>query len=113
MFRIWHGIPPVDRYWAYEEGLHRSVNMDMVKEYMPSYYELLEQYPGAFTVNLIEGTENEYVGLSMVTGLAEWCYFNYGLRLDWLEKLGYEINDLVEWVPQSAYDGKGDFAGRM
>jgi hypothetical protein len=105
--------PPVDRYWAYEEGLHRSVNMDMVKEYMPSYYELLEQYPGAFTVNLIEGTENEYVGLSMVTGLAEWCYFNYGLRLDWLEKLGYEINDLVEWVPQSAYDGKGDFAGRM
>jgi len=105
--------PPVDRFKAYEQGLHRSVNMDTVKQYMPSYYAILESFPGALSINLIEGTENEYVGLSMTTALATWCYFNHGLRLDWLEKIGYEINDLVEWVPSSAYDSRGDFSGKM
>ncbi len=88
-------------YQSYQDKLSRSVNLDMIKTNMPSYYGLLEKVPIGFELNKVEGKTNEYYGLSYIYGMNNYWYNINGFRLDWLENIGFNIDDLV--VFESTY----------
>lgn len=89
---------------SYEENLSRSVPLDMIKTNLPSYYSLLERIPIGFELNRVLGTTDEYYGLSYIYGQANYWYNINGFRLDWLEEIGFEIDDLVPF--KSEYFGE-------
>jgi putative aldouronate transport system substrate-binding protein len=81
-----------------EQGLGRTVPLDMIIKYCPGYYKLLTDDPIGLLFNRVEGKEDEYYGLSMVTRLA-WISGHQPLwRLDWLENLGYELENLQPMI---------------
>lgn len=74
----------------YDAGLTRTIPKEMLEKYAPRYMEMLEANPPGPIMNLKEGTDNEYMQLvgqyAHVYGLA----WGPTLRLDWLEKLGFD-----------------------
>lgn len=76
----------------WDKGLVRSIPYDFIETYMPSYAALLDRYPTGKMVNLVPGSEDEYIcinGVNLVN-LYEGWYSYY--RLDWLEEAGIELN---------------------
>jgi putative aldouronate transport system substrate-binding protein len=91
-------------YELYNEKLSRSVSLDMIKKYFPSFYGLLEAVPIGYKLNLIPGTTDQYYGLSYIYGMNNYFYNINGFRLDWLENMGFEFDDLVPF--HSEYFGE-------
>jgi hypothetical protein len=81
--------------YLYENGLGRTIPLDLIKQYYPSYYQLMVDDPLGLSFMKVDGKEDEYYGLAMYTPLA-YHTFNVALwRLDWLETIGYELENLV------------------
>lgn len=77
----------------YKEQLTRSIHIDMIRNYLPGYYALLERLPVGFKYNLVEGKDDEYLGLTHVN--ISGCQYFYDatcVNLDWLEAVGYGID---------------------
>ncbi|HBN83341.1 MAG TPA: hypothetical protein DDZ89_05800 [Clostridiales bacterium] len=94
---------PLDMY---NEKLIRSIPLSYFRDYVPGYYEVLEQQPIGFSYNLIPGTTDEYLGFTQVDMRS--CTYFYDstcINLDWLESVGYTIDNLQE-ATQSAEDYK-------
>lgn len=89
---------------SYEQKLSRSVPLSSIKQNMPSYYALLEAVPIGFELNKIPHQTDEYYGLSYIYGMNNYWYNINGFRLDWLENIGFDIDDLV--VFESTYFGE-------
>lgn len=106
----------------YAEELTRSVPLDMIKNYLPGQYRLMEMMPIGFTYNLVPGTTDQYLGLTHIgMGGAQYFYDATCVNLDWLEAIGYQvdINSLkqvkiategFEWMNDNIYFGELDFS---
>jgi len=95
--------------YMYDNGLGRTIPLKMIQEYYPSYYKMLANEPIGFKFNLVEGTEDEYYGLTMNTSSAYVDGFVPMWRLDWLESLGYDMDDLEPMnsvIKPEAWNGK-------
>lgn len=82
------------KYMA-DNGLGRTVPLSMIQQYYPSYYKLIQEDPLGLDFNLVEGKTDEYYGLAMYTPLSRHTGWLPVWRLDWLESLGYELDNLV------------------
>lgn len=78
----------------YKEQLIRTIPMSFFKEYLPGFYGLLEMMPIGFKYNLVEGTTDQYYGITHV-GFASAQYFYDAtcVNMDWLEAIGYGIDE--------------------
>ena len=78
----------------YEEKLIRSVSLDMFKNYLPGYYELINSIPIGLTYNLVPGKTDEYLGVTFVNiSGCQYFYDATAINLDWLEAIGYGIDE--------------------
>jgi hypothetical protein len=78
-----------------ENGMGRTIPLRLLQRYYPSYYQLMVDDPLGLSFLKVEDKEDEYYGLALYTPLA-YHTFNVALwRLDWLENIGYELEDLV------------------
>jgi len=83
-----------------DNGLSRTITLDTIKQHYPGFYSLLENDPIGFKYNLLDNTVDEYIGLSSYTPQNRQSYWVPVWRLDWLESVGIELNDLV---PMQSY----------
>ena len=81
---------------AYDEGLTRNISLDQIRTMLPEYYSILEANPIGMKINRIEAEEDKYYGLSFCYAMNNYWYHVNCFRLDWLENIGYPINDLTE-----------------
>jgi putative aldouronate transport system substrate-binding protein len=86
-----------------ENGLGRTVPLSMIQQYYPSYYKQLVADPIGFLHNRVEDKEDEYYGLTSFTCMAHNTGHVPMFRLDWLENLGYQMDNLVP-MTSVAYD---------
>lgn len=77
----------------YNDGVTRTIPRDMIEKYAPNYAKMLDEVDGGLGWKLNRSPENpdEYTGLASYMGNTEGLLWSGTLRLDWLEKLGYEI----------------------
>lgn len=78
-----------------ENGLGRTVPLNMIKQYYPSYYKHMADEPIGLLHNKVEDKEDEYYALTSFTCMATHSGHVPMWRLDWLEDLGYELDNLV------------------
>lgn len=107
---------PVDMYL---EGLTRSIPLQAIKDHLPGMYRLLEMMPIGFKYNLVPGTTDEYLGLTHVGfGSAQYFYETVCINLDWLEAIGYTVDNLkpvkiategYEHLSENIFVGEGNF----
>lgn len=104
---------PYEPWQLYEQEFTRSIPLDMYKKYFPFYYEHMEKNaPTSFKYNNIPGTE-EYYGISFIMNAYQRFYNIPLFRLDWLENVGYEINE-SELIPIVLTDEKlGKYSGQV
>jgi putative aldouronate transport system substrate-binding protein len=90
---------PLQPHAMYEQGLIRTLPLDMIKKHLPGMYRLLEMMPIGFKYNLVEGTTDQYYGITHI-GFASAQYFYDAtcVNLDWLEAIGYSV-DLDSFKP--------------
>lgn len=81
---------------AYEEGLTRNITLEQIKAMLPEYYSILEGNPIGYRVNRIGSEKDKYYGLSFCYAQNNYWYHVNCFRLDWLENIGYSINNLTE-----------------
>jgi len=76
-----------------KENLTRSIPLSFFREYLPGFYGLLEMMPIGFKYNLVEGTTDQYYGITHI-GFASAQYFYDAtcINLDWLEAIGYGMD---------------------
>ena len=98
------GFYPKDPIELYEQGLTRTINMNMIKTYLPGYYEIIEEYPIGLKFNAVPDTENEYYGITMASALSKFYYSNHAIRLDWLENIGYTLDDLTPFKTPDVFN---------
>ncbi|HBN83138.1 MAG TPA: hypothetical protein DDZ89_04780 [Clostridiales bacterium] len=103
------GFYPKDPIELYEQGLTRTINMNMIKTYLPGYYEIIEEYPIGLKFNAVPDTENEYYGITMASALSKFYYSNHAIRLDWLENIGYTLDDLTPFKTPDVFNQYGNF----
>lgn len=84
-----------DGKYMYDNGLGRTVPLSMIQQYYPSYYKLIMDDPLGLSFNLVEGTQDQYYGLAMYTPLSKHNGWVPMWRLDWLEDLGYKLDNLT------------------
>lgn len=85
-----------DPILAYTDGLTRDVSLDQIKTNLPEYYSYLQKNPIGFEFNLMPDKKDHYYGLSFCYASNNYWYFINTFRLDWLENIGYTIDDLTE-----------------
>lgn len=85
-----------DPYRAYDEGLTRNISLEQIRNMLPEYYAILESNPIGFKVNHVEDEPGHYYGLSFCYAQNNYWYHVNCFRLDWLENVGYAIDDLTE-----------------
>lgn len=90
-----------------ENGLGRTVPLSMMKQYFPSYYKALVDDPIGLLHNKVEDKEDEYYGLTSFTCMATHTGHVPMWRLDWLESLGYDMENLVP-MKSVAYEDMDD-----
>ena len=79
----------------YEQGLLRTISLESLKENMPAYYSLLEEYdPNSVGINLFTQEEG-LVGIPQFT-MASLSGFMRILRQDWLDNLGLSVPATTE-----------------
>ena len=88
-----NGYDPVR---AYNEGLTRNITLDQIRTKLPEYYSILESNPIGFQFNLIPEEPDTYYGISFCYAMNNYWYHVNCFRLDWLENVGYGIDDLTE-----------------
>ncbi len=95
-----------------ENGLGRTINLNMIKEYYPSYYKMLNTDPVGLEFNKVEDAENEYYGFTGDTVMANYTGHVPMWRLDWLESLGYKLDNLVplSFYAHTGYDNNVYFS---
>ncbi|NYE03418.1 hypothetical protein F4694_000137 [Bacillus niacini] len=85
----------------FDSGLTRTIPKEMLEKYAPRYMKMLSENPPGLSMNLKQGTDNEYLQLigqyAHVDGLAWGPTF----RLDWLEKLGIDPPGEIKQVGPS------------
>ncbi|HBN83239.1 MAG TPA: hypothetical protein DDZ89_05290 [Clostridiales bacterium] len=84
--------------YLYEQGLGRTINLNMMKEHYPSYYKKLMDDPVGLQFNKVADQEGEYYGFTSFTCMATHTGHVPMWRLDFLENLGYEMENLVPMV---------------
>jgi hypothetical protein len=82
----------------YQDGLSRSVPLDKIKQFLPSYYEQIEKDPTILRMNSIndksDPNDGDLYGLNFIAP-TNFFTFNAALwRKDWLENLGYDFENL-------------------
>jgi putative aldouronate transport system substrate-binding protein len=83
---------PMEPWQMYEQKLIRSIPLEMFKNYLPGYYRLLEMMPIGFKYNLVDGTTDQYLGITNIGfASAQYFYDATAVNLDWLEAIGYSI----------------------
>jgi hypothetical protein len=86
------------QYWdtgfLYDSKLIRTVKRDMLYKYIPTLARYLDEEPFAWNLRKVTDTEDEYYGILWSTpqDTFPWTYTMF--RLDWLENLGYDFDDL-------------------
>ena len=78
-----------------EQGLGRTVPLNLIKQYYPGYYKKMLEDAVGFHMNRVEGTEDLYYGLTALTPRATHTGYVPLWRLDWLENIGYEPENLT------------------
>lgn len=86
-----------------EQDLCRTLPKKFIDQYLPSYAAILNKDPIGWQYNKVTeddtfykaGTD-EYYGLTMLSPLFNVTRNLACWRLDWLENIGYDFNDLVE-----------------
>jgi hypothetical protein len=96
-----------DGLYMYDNKLSRTVPEKFIRQYMPSLAKLYDENPLIWEFNKVEGREGEYYGLNMVLD----TYIrsdNVPLwNLDWLENLGYVLDELEPCVyPNEGFHAK-------
>jgi hypothetical protein len=88
-----NGYDPVR---GYNEGLTRNITLETIRTKLPEYYSILEGNPIGFQFNLIPDEPEHYYGISFCYAMNNYWYHVNCFRLDWLENVGYDIDDLTE-----------------
>ncbi len=88
-----NGYDPVR---GYNEGLTRNISLEQIKTMLPEYYAILQSNPIGFKFNYIQDEVDNYYGISFCYAMNNYWYHVNCFRLDWLENVGYAINDLQE-----------------
>jgi putative aldouronate transport system substrate-binding protein len=101
----------------YEQGLTRLINIEMYKKYFPYYYELmLQNEPTSYIHNNCRNEDgslsDNFYGISYVVD-NKWYYNIPLMRYDWLENIGYSIDDSL-LTPITLTDEKlGKYSGQI
>lgn len=87
------GIPK-DPYGMYEDGLTRSITLQQMKDWVPTYVEQMARIPIGFSYNLVPGKTDEYIGFTHNNlGGSQYFYDATIVNLDWLEAVGYGMDE--------------------
>lgn len=86
-----------------DDELIRSIPVDMVKEYAPSYIELCENNPTLYALSLDPDDPSQFRFLpSYGSSNGDWGNVLY-IRYDWLENLGLDLGVDVKQVADQLY----------
>lgn len=77
-----------------EQGLGRTIPLEIIKQSYPGYYKLLTDDPIGLAFNKVPD-KDEYYSLTSVTVMNTHTGHVPMWRLDWLEDLGYEMENLT------------------
>lgn len=86
------------QYWdtgfLFDSKLIRTVNKDMIIMNIPTLAKYMNEEPFSWDMGRVPDTDDEYFGILRTTpqDTFPWSYSMF--RLDWLENLGYEFDDL-------------------
>ncbi len=94
--------------YLYEQGLGRTVPLNLIKQYYPSYYKRLMEDPIGLQHNRVEDKEDEFYGLTSFTCMATHTGHVPIWRLDWLEDLGFRLDNLtpMDSIANDEWDNK-------
>ncbi|NLY96694.1 MAG: hypothetical protein GX082_04575 [Clostridiaceae bacterium] len=99
-----------DFYWCtgrvkenYEQGLNRSIPKKMIREFAPVFYNMVDQYEGGWSKLAINGNEEEQYGINRMDVYFLMPYTVPVFRLDWLENLGFSLDNLASIDSNNRY----------
>lgn len=101
-----YGFYYMNSQQLYEQGLTRSVNLRDMEIFYPSYYKKLISDPYGYELNQVTGEKNEYYGFTSFTCLSTYAEQVPMWRLDWLQKAGYKLTNLVPFTSEAYPDLK-------
>ncbi|HBN84376.1 MAG TPA: hypothetical protein DDZ89_11080 [Clostridiales bacterium] len=85
---------PMQPYKMYESGVTRSITLQQMKDWIPGYVESTARIPIGFSYNLVSGKDDEYIGFTHNNmGGCQFFYDATCINLDWLENVGYGIDE--------------------
>lgn len=85
----------------YEEGLTRSIAIRKMEEFYPSYYKKLVNDPYGYELNRVKNQKTEYYGFTSFSCLSTYAEQVPMWRLDWLQKAGYKLTNIVAFTPEA------------
>ncbi|PAV31169.1 ABC transporter substrate-binding protein [Virgibacillus profundi] len=74
----------------YDGGVTRTIPKEMIKKYAPRYSEMLDENQPGWDLNLLSGSNEEYIQLTGLQSHTKGILWAPTFRLDWLEELGIE-----------------------
>ncbi|HBN84494.1 MAG TPA: hypothetical protein DDZ89_11675 [Clostridiales bacterium] len=100
---------PMDPYDMYDNGLIRSITLQQMKDWIPSFVKDLDRIPVGYLYHLVPGKTDEFIGFSHNSvGNCQYFYDAACINLDWLEEIGYGID--TSNLKSAYYDPEGEFA---
>ncbi|MFJ7977294.1 ABC transporter substrate-binding protein [Peribacillus sp. NPDC096379] len=85
----------------FDAGLTRTIPKEMLEKYAPRYMKMLGENPPGPEMNLLKGSDNEYLQLIGLYSHVDGLTWTPTFRLDWLEKLGFEPPGEIKQVGPS------------
>ncbi|HBN82271.1 MAG TPA: hypothetical protein DDZ89_00320, partial [Clostridiales bacterium] len=87
------------QYWntnlLWESKLIRTVKKDMIVQNIPTLARYMDEEPFSWDMGKVPETEDEYFGILRTTPQDTFPWMHTTFRLDWLENLGYEFDDIT------------------
>jgi hypothetical protein len=75
----------------YQEGLTRSIPNDMIRKHAPNYTANLDNYPWAWLYHQNPDNPDEQIGIVGISLTSTWPFFFPAFRVDWAEKVGFDL----------------------
>lgn len=85
----------------YDSGLTRTIPKEMLEKYAPRYMKMLSENPPGLKMNILKGTEDEYLSMVGLYKNVDGLPWTPTFRLDWLEKLGIDPPGEIKQVGPS------------
>jgi len=94
---------PIELY--YKQEVVRTIPLDMMKKYAPTYLTYYDKYPILWVQSLLKGSDSELVTISGVTETyTDKLYlYNDFYRYDWLMNTGVDLEVNIEKIADSMY----------